>query len=649
MADVAGIRAPPPSLATIDELLRDAVAVVAATDPAPTDPFRGLYISDDAALQTATELDGGGVGETLDGVGRALGLDALDTALLALCVAPDLDPRYGRLVAYLHDDVTRRRASPRLLARLLGGPQAPPAPMLARLAADAPLRRSGALRMVGDDPLVPVAERALIVDELLVAHLLGARLDAVAAPDGVRDVALLAPDPGRADVRERLARLLAEGERAVLACVGPDAEQLLAHAAAAGLVVIAAARLGDDELCARARMRALLSGSLLVVGDIDGLGDEELPRFAAALDRLDGPRVLVGPRDAHVALLSSVAVHAVEVPELTADERRALWRDQLPPEAADGVADRFLLSAGQIADAGALARARAHERGLAALGEDDALAAAREISRRSLGDLAVRLSAPWTWDDLVLPDRDLAVLRSIVAFVRHRDRVLDDWGFGALDACSGGLVALFAGESGTGKTMAAQVVANDLGLDAYRVDLAGVVSKYIGETEKNLDSVFRTAEHSNAVLVFDEADALFGKRSAVTDARDRYANLEVAYLLQRVETYPGVVILTTNLRQDVDQAFLRRLDFAIDFPVPGPAERVRLWRRHLPPAAPLQDGIDLDRLARAHPLPGGAIRNCARAAAFAAADDGGVIALAHLEHAVALELRKLGRLSVGAG
>jgi hypothetical protein len=648
MAEVAGLQVPSLSLAAIDEILRDAVAAVAATDPAPTDPFRGLYISDEAALRSAAELDGGGAGEVLDGVARALGLDPLDCALLALCAAPELDPRYGRLVAYLHDDVTRRRPSPRLLVRLLGGPAAP-ASMLARLAADAPLRRSGALRMVGDDPLVPVAERALIVDELLVAHLLGGRLETVTPPDGMRDVALRAPVPGREEVRVRLARLLAAGEHAVLACVGPDAEQVLAHAASAGLVVMAAGRLADDDLHARARMRALLSGALLVVGDLDGLADDERPRFAAALERLEGPRILVGPRDAHVPLLSSVAMHCVEVPELTTDERRALWSEHLPPEAADEVADRFVLSATQIVDAAALARARARERGRAELDSGDALAAGREVSRRSLGDLAIRLSAPWTWDDLVLPDPDLAVLRSIVAFVRQRDRVLDDWGFGALDGRHGGLVALFSGESGTGKTMAAQVFANDLGLEAYRVDLAGVVSKYIGETEKNLDRVFQTAEHANAVLVFDEADALFGKRSAVSDARDRYANLEVAYLLQRVETYPGVVILTTNLRQDVDQAFLRRLDFAIDFPVPGPAERARIWRRHLPPGAPVEDGIDLDRLARAHPLPGGAIRNCARAAAFAAADDGGVIALTHLEQAVALELRKLGRLSVGAG
>jgi SpoVK/Ycf46/Vps4 family AAA+-type ATPase len=264
-----------------------------------------------------------------------------------------------------------------------------------------------------------------------------------------------------------------------------------------------------------------------------------------------------------------------------------------------------------------------------------------------MGELAARLSTTWTWDDIVLAESDLALLRTIVGFVRHRDRVLDDWGFGALDGRRGGLVALFSGESGTGKTMAAQVIANDLGLEAYRVDLAGVVSKYIGETEKNLDRIFRVAEHANAVLVFDEADALFGKRSAVSDARDRYANLEVAYLLQRVETYPGVVILTTNLRQDVDQAFMRRIDVAIDFAVPGPAERARLWRRNLPARAPVQGDLDLDRLAASYPMAGGAIRNCARAAAFAAASDGGVIAMSHVEQAVALELRKLGRLSVG--
>jgi hypothetical protein len=645
MADVAAPRA----LDLVDAVLREAVAAVADTDPNPLDPFRGLYITDDAALLSAQELDGAALVAVLAGLEQVLGFDPIDMALLALCAAPELDPRYGRLVAYLQDDVTRRRPSPRLLARLLGGPGSPAGPLLARLAADAPLRRSGAVRLAGGDPLVPVAERPLVVDELLVAHLVGAGLETAALPEGVRDVVPSAVAPGRAEVRARLARLLDGTSPGAIACVGPDAEQVVAHAAGSRLVAIAANRLTDDESLARARMRATLSGALLVVDDLAGLEPDAHAQFAAALAALDTPRCVIGPRDAHVALVASVALHAVEVPELTADERLALWSAHLPAAAAGEVAERFLLSATQIADAATVARARAREHGRPEVGAADTLAACRAVSRRSLDDLATRLTARWRWDDLVLPDRDLEALRSIVGFVRHRDRVLGEWGFGSLDGRAGGLVALFSGESGTGKTMAAQVIANDLGLEAYRIDLAGVVSKYIGETERNLDRVFHVAEHANAVLVFDEADALFGKRSAVSDARDRYANLEVAYLLQRVETYPGVVILTTNLRQDVDQAFLRRIDQAIDFPMPGPAERARLWRRNLPAGAPVAGDVDLDRLAGAHPLPGGAIRNCARAAAFAAAGDGAsVITAEHIERAVALELRKLGRLSVGS-
>jgi hypothetical protein len=633
----------------IDAVLREAVHLVASNDPSPTDPFRGLYITDDAALRAATEVDGSAIVGVLGRLAQVLDLDAIDMGLLSLCVAPDLDPRYGRLVGYLHDDVSRRRPSPRLLARLLEHPAAPPSMLLARLSADAPLRRCGALRMAVEDPQVPMAERALIADELLVGQLLGAKLDTIAPPDGVRDVPLRDPPPARADVRARVSRLLAADWSGVLACVGPDAEQVLAHAAGRGLVAIAASGLADEELHARARMRALLAGALLVVDDLPGLAEGDRRRFVAALDRADGPRILVGDRDAQAQLQGQVAIHVVEVPDLSPDERRGLWSGLLAREAAEDVADRFLLSAGQIADAAALARAHACEHDRSELLVGDALAAARAVSRLSLGDLATRLTTGWTWDDLVLPERDRGVLTSIVGFVRHRDRVLGDWGFGAIDGRGGGLVALFSGESGTGKTMAAQVIANDLGLEAYRVDLAGVVSKYIGETEKNLEQIFKVAEHANAVLVFDEADALFGKRSAVSDARDRYANLEVAYLLQRVEAYSGVVILTTNLRHDVDQAFLRRIDFAIDFPLPGPVERKLLWRRHLPKAAPVDSSVDLDKLAASHPLSGGAIRNCARAAAFAAAADGGVILPAHLKEAVELELRKLGRLSLGGG
>ena len=207
---------------------------------------------------------------------------------------------------------------------------------------------------------------------------------------------------------------------------------------------------------------------------------------------------------------------------------------------------------------------------------------------------------------------------------------------------------LFAGESGTGKTMAAGVIAGDLGLDLFRVDLATVVSKYVGETEQNLDRIFAAAEGSNALLLFDEADALFGKRSEVRDAHDRYANIEVAYLLQRMEAYTGGVILATNLRNNMDDAFLRRLDVLIEFPFPEPADRRRLWRRLVPAEAPITDDVDLDLLADRFRLTGGSIRNCSVTAAFLAADERTAIGMPHLLRAVAQELRKHGRLTLEA-
>jgi SpoVK/Ycf46/Vps4 family AAA+-type ATPase len=246
-----------------------------------------------------------------------------------------------------------------------------------------------------------------------------------------------------------------------------------------------------------------------------------------------------------------------------------------------------------------------------------------------------------------VPERSLRSLRMIPAFLRHRDQVALEWGEGGLPPSTSGLTALFAGESGTGKTMATQVLARDLGLELFRIDLATVVSKYIGETEKNLDRIFAAAEGSNAVLLFDEADALFGKRSEVRDAHDRYANVEVAYLLQRIEGYAGAAILTTNLRQNIDEGFLRRLDLVIDFPFPEPSERERLWRRLLPANAPLEE-LDIPFLAARFKLSGGSIRNATLTGALLAADEGRRLSMEHLVRAVALEYDKLGRLTLEA-
>lgn len=267
--------------------------------------------------------------------------------------------------------------------------------------------------------------------------------------------------------------------------------------------------------------------------------------------------------------------------------------------------------------------------------------AARQAARGGIDNLAQRILSKAGFDDLVLPPAQLAALRDIVQQLRHRERVYRDWGFGDKYARGLGLTALFAGESGTGKTLAAEAIANEIGLDLYRVDLATLVSKYIGETEKNLKRLFDAAEASGSVLLFDEADALFGKRSEVKDSHDRYANIEVAYLLQRVEAYRGLAILTTNMKSALDRAFLRRIRFVVTFPFPDAAAREQIWRRQFPATAPL-GSIDFAALARLN-LPGGNIHGIALNAAFKAADGSGCIDQAALMAAARAEFAKLER------
>jgi SpoVK/Ycf46/Vps4 family AAA+-type ATPase len=260
--------------------------------------------------------------------------------------------------------------------------------------------------------------------------------------------------------------------------------------------------------------------------------------------------------------------------------------------------------------------------------------------------MARRIIPRYSWDDLVLPPDQIAQLREIRERAQFAYRVQDEWGYGRKVAPTAGVSALFAGESGTGKTMSAEVIAYDLGLVMYKIDLSSVVSKYIGETEKNLSVIFEEAQASNAILFFDEADALFGKRSEVKDAHDRYANIEIAYLLQRIETYDGIAILATNLRQNLDEAFTRRLDFVIDFPFPDTEYRYLIWQRHFPAEAPLAAEVDLDQVAARYRLAGGNIRNAALASAYLAAADGGIITMTHIRHAIRREHQKMGRLLV---
>jgi SpoVK/Ycf46/Vps4 family AAA+-type ATPase len=309
----------------------------------------------------------------------------------------------------------------------------------------------------------------------------------------------------------------------------------------------------------------------------------------------------------------------------------------------DSLSGQFALSTSQIRDAVGFAHDRAVQQG-AELHSSDLFAAARLYSNPRLSSLANKIVPRFGWLDIILPGDQIAMLRELVNTVRMRPRVLDDWGVGKKLVASRGITVLFAGPPGTGKTMAAEVIASELGLDLYKIDLSTIVSKYIGETEKNLERIFNEAEASNAILFFDEADALFGKRSEVRDSHDRYANIEISYLLQRMEAYDGVTILATNLRSNLDEAFTRRLQFAVDFPFPEEADRLRIWETLFPGDVPRGDDVDFRLMAKRFKLAGGNIRNILVNAAYLAASDQGVVTMAHLLHGTRRELQKMGRL-----
>ena len=640
--------APPPQslFAELETRVREAVEQVAASDPSPLDPFRGLYVSDQQALRLAREGETSALDERLDEAGTKLGLRPLERAALAVCAAPEVSPRYGRLFAYLHDDVTRKLASPRLVARLLAGDGAPEAEVLACFAHESPLRARGALRLLDLGTPVPLAERQAKTADRLAAFLLGTGLDEPARDGRLRLAEIPPYDPGREATVAELRGLLDADSRLPVVVAGPDAVSLLAVALERPLVVFDVARAVDAELMLDAELAAALAGAQLCFDGLERLDPGERVRVQQVFGARGGRNLFCADSRETAVALGDVTVVVVEVPMPALAERRAVWAALSGSPTVDEVAAKFRLSVGQISEGAEAARVAAASRGDVEVLPTDLDFGARQASSTRIGELATRLEPAFGWDDLVLPERQREVLASISSYLRHRDLVLSEWGYERAVARDQGLKVLFAGESGTGKTMAGQVLAHDLGLELFRIDLATIVSKYIGETEKNLDRIFDAADGSNAILFFDEADALFGKRSEVRDSHDRYANIEVAYLLQKMESYAGAVILATNFRQNLDEAFLRRLDFVIDFPFPEPEDRERIWQLLLPDAAPLDEDIDVPFLAGQFKLSGGSIRNVSLSAAFLAAEDGASISMRHLIKGVALEYGKLGRLTL---
>ena len=639
-----------------------------ADDPAPDDPFRGLYVSDEtvdrlldggpagslnyddearaATEDAADEAEAAGHPIRLRDLARAAGLTDLDVELLILALLPDLDTRFERLYGYLNDDVTRRRASVGL-ALALAGESAMSAAARGRLELTRPLVSHGLVLVEDHDR--PFLTRGLRVPDRVVAHLLGDDVPDPSLAGLLDDVA-----PYEMALTGQLARALSSGVRLVHLrekVSGTGAAIAVAALSASGRspLVLDLARVvsGPDtpSLLAVALREALLRGGGLVAGPVELLA-EQSPEAIHLLARADVPVLLVGTAtwDPQWSANSPLLVDA---PVLGGRDRLALWERELgahdPALDPASLAVHLALGPAQVRKAVRAAEAAARLGG-GPVSAEDLRRGVRAQNAAGLERLARRIEPEVGWDDLVLARPVRRGLEELAARARHRDTVLTDWRMRRGGGRGHGVTALFAGDSGTGKTMSAEVIAADLRLDLYTVNLATVVDKYIGETEKNLERIFAEAGGVNAVLFFDEADAIFGKRSDVRDAHDRYANIESAYLLQRLETFDGLAVLATNLRANIDEAFTRRLDAIVDFPAPTPELRRSLWSRCLIAPLPVANDVDLDFLADSFELAGGNIRSASTTAAYLAAAAGTPVNMLQVIAAVEQEYRKLGRL-----
>jgi hypothetical protein len=596
----------------------------------------------------------------LDVLTQRFNLTRFERDVILLAALPALESSGGNIIALAQGDARRQVPSIAFALSTLSEGH------WSAFAANGALR-SNDLVTLTDDPVA--SARGILLPERVLHHLVGlSGLD-----EGIIGTAsLLQNGAVLAKAQNELTALLAAKITAgadlpaqpIIQVIGPD-RTICAHFAAA-----AAARLGyraylidaealpaqPNERAKLARLwtrEAKLTDTLIVLDVHDCASPQDTRaagRFAAAIG---GPVIMLASENVQIAHRQSLRV---DMPRSSVDEQCNMWRAHLGPALTnqlDGhiehLATHFIAPPEVIAQTAYAAQLQALEHEAADISKDDAREQlqsllwreTRERTRPKLDELAQRIDTRAGWDNLILPPRQLAMLKAVAAQVKQRNQVYENWGFAGANSRGLGINALFAGPSGTGKTLAAEVIGAALGLDVYRIDLSSVVSKWVGETEKNLKRVFDAAEETSAVLLFDEADALLGKRTEVRESHDRYANIEVSYLLQRMETYRGLALLTTNLRSHVDQAFLRRLRFVVEFPFPGDIERCAIWKLAFPKLSPCE-GLDFGRLAQLN-VAGGSIKNIAINAAFLAADANGPIRMAHVRAAARSEYEKLGK------
>jgi hypothetical protein len=691
-------------LQRLDLLLHREILRLRARYQLSLDEFRGLYISDEQVNQLVNrEVSYQGTSSAVDDLTKQakllraeakrkiddspwhelvaeFSLSDIEQEILLLAVAPDIDLKYETLFGYLNNDITRKWSNFDLALRIGSCNATQRSDVQRCLAPEAKLFSSGLVQPIN----APTDRRSWLATGFFAAPAVCQYLWGVSSLDPRLGSFVEKPPPANDwdrlaiadDLKERLRcfarRYMGRGSKIpLIVFLGHDGleqdqaakivcqELGLSSLFHVDLQVLRSSGEHLDELTRGLSLHQRLQPAGLYLDAIEALFEKEgkpSPESRVILKILTqakGPVFIpCEPSTPWRELLTGQRsiCFRFELPDFST--RRRLWKNaiatidaEVVPSNLEALADRFVLTPAQIAAAAESALDRSATDYDTTLSVETALfEAARAQSDQSLGALATKVKTIHSWDDLILPRLTMQRVKEITAAIRNRHVVYSEWGFEKRIAAGLGLKVLFSGPSGTGKTMTAGVIARDLALDLYKIDLSGIVSKYIGETEKNLDRIFRAAQCSNAILFFDEADALFGKRSEVKDAHDRYANIEVAYLLQKIEEYAGVVILASNLSKNIDEAFSRRMHYVVEFPLPDETHRERLWRGMFPAEVPLAQDVDFQFLARQFAIPGGDIRNVALEAAFLAAQNGKIVTMKQLATALARQMIKQGRI-----
>ena len=697
-----------PLLQRLDLRLEYAIAAaeIAYGESAAKNPYRGLHINSEDAHRSLSHPPGVPLfhpsaeidlpsdfipaDSRLAQLQQQFELSDFDIEIIAIALAPELDRRYDNLYTYLQDDIRSKSPSVDLALNLLCTSAVEKLQRRIHFSPDAPLIRHNLLHLITDSnrPKLTLLAREFHLDNQVVRFLLAQPgLDERLAPfcQLIRPNISFCNLPLNPKIKQGLTTIIDQNIQQYkylgIYFQGTDIPGKLQTAEALAaelhipLLIVNLAVITENKTNFESTLKlifreAWFQNALLYLEGLDILyGDEQIIYYQYLMEAIAGEYTLA--QHPTITILSGVQPW---IPPSTAvigmitisfaipnfDQRRDSWQTHLTETNLsldnvnlDALTHRFRLTSHQIANAVKSAENAVRWQISQGLSDElskitiDALfAAARAQSGHHLAALTQKIEPTYSWEDIILSPDAKSQLREICDRAKYRHIVQEEWGFNRKLSLGKGLNVLFSGFPGTGKTMAAEVIASELQLDLYKIDLSQIVSKYIGETEKNLNKIFTAAANSNAILLFDEADALFGKRSEVKDAHDRYANIEIGYLLQKMEEYEGIAILTTNFRSNMDDAFVRRLAFIIEFPFPNQKQRRQIWQQIWPDTIPCSSDLDLDFLARRFELAGANIRNIALAAAYLAADDGGVIKMIHLIRAIRREYQKMGKILI---